>query len=254
MNKLRKINWEIFKESFLRPKFIIISLVMTLIIGFGLTTYSIYTKDEPSFIPENFRDEVRGAIIEKIGQPLQSISNPAGTFIIDAAYDKSKAYAYGKDDTKNWPTYTDEDSGISVKYPEDWSMVESDFGIKFFIKDENLIKFEELNNLEGDDKDLFWGSIGIGFEVELVGHVSIDDFIDNQLGLNGIHKDYLNIKDRVGIKAIDESEDRYGGGIGYYYFIGVGERIVTVSLDYFGTQSVDEEMIMYLEKIALTVK
>jgi hypothetical protein len=115
-----KINWQVLSGALKKPKNIALISVTIILIVISSFIITIYSYDEPSFIPEEIREEIRGAIIEKIGTPLQSISNPAGTFIIDAAHDKAKAYAYGKykKETASWPTYTDEETGLSLKYPE----------------------------------------------------------------------------------------------------------------------------------------
>lgn len=134
-----KEKWAKVKEFFSRPKVIkwtVIILSVVIVVGaIKALVWTIYTKDQPKFIPENVREDVRGAIIDKIGKPLQQISNPAGTFVINAAW-KSQGNMNGldkqDDKTKNWPTYTDEETGISFKYPEGWVLNDEGGSIKLF--------------------------------------------------------------------------------------------------------------------------
>lgn len=134
-----KEKWAKAKEFFSRPKVkkwtVIILIILVVVGSLKALVWAIYTQDKPAFVPEDVRADVRGAIVEKIGKPLQQISNPAGTFIINAAW-KSQGNMYGlekqDDKTKNWPKYTDEETGISFKYPEGWLVDDSGDYIKMF--------------------------------------------------------------------------------------------------------------------------
>ncbi len=131
MKSLKNANFKKILAFAKRPKVIIWAFVLALLVYLATLTFFIYSKDRPAYIPEDIRENVRGAIVEKIGQPLQQISNPAGTFIINAAYQKANSYAYGhnKKDTKNWPEYTDPETGLTFSYPEGWEVEENSYDL-----------------------------------------------------------------------------------------------------------------------------
>ena len=139
MKSLKNANFKKILAFAKRPKVIIWAFVLALLVYLATLTFFIYSKDRPAYIPEDIRENVRGVIVEKIGQPLQQISNPAGTFIINAAYQKANSYAYGhnKKDTKNWPEYTDPETGLTFSYPEGWEVIHGNNLITTFAPSED---------------------------------------------------------------------------------------------------------------------
>ena len=127
--------WAKTKDFFSRPKVIkrtVIILTSAILLIFVLAlVWAIYTKDEPVFVPE----EVRGNIQEVItdgGEAIKTLSEPLGSAIVEAGYIHTLEFATDSEDdngeaTANWPTYTNEELGISFKYPEGWVVEDQDF-------------------------------------------------------------------------------------------------------------------------------
>jgi hypothetical protein len=253
ITKKADIDWDNFAATLKQPKVIGLIVGVVFLLSIGVLVYMVYAEDKPAFIPEEIREDVRGAIIEKIGQPLQSISNPAGTFIINAAHDKAKAYAYGRDETKKWPTYTDEDLGISIKHPEDWVATEDHLGMAFFVPSSKIDQFNQAKGEFLENNDPYWGGLGIG--IDKVSHSSsLDNFIDDYIGVSGVQKTIISINDQEATKVIDQGEDRFGGGVGYYYFVPRHSDIIVIYLDYFMGQSPEQLMINTLDEMVSSLR
>lgn len=133
MRKEKNINFDRIRGVFQKPLNVLALLLIIFFLGSILTIITIYTKDKPTFIPEEARGSTRGAIIENIGEPLKSIFEPLGSLIVDAAYvgnnqPSSKepetkntpidAESKTKEDPNSWPLYVDTESGISIRHPD----------------------------------------------------------------------------------------------------------------------------------------
>ncbi|MBW6431653.1 hypothetical protein K0A96_00530 [Patescibacteria group bacterium] len=234
ITKKTDIDWDNFGDTLKQPRVIGLIVGVVSLLSLGALVYMVYAEDKPAFIPEEIREDVRGAIVEKIGQPLQSISNPAGTFIINAAHDKAKAYAYGHDKTKNWPTYTDEDLGISLQYPEGWMLVnndglvkihdlqyenyESEFPMIIFEKYQN--EFIDLESWLNKNKDIFIGEQNpedvVGFlerkSSRIVGRESLE-FVYENMGSNNVtlikYDEWVLVFEAVGNTKPGEGDINY---------------------------------------------
>jgi hypothetical protein len=124
--------WAKVRKFFKRPgaiKWTVIILSVVIIGGaIKALLWTIYTKDEPAFVPEEVREDIRGAIKES-GEAIKTVSEPVGSAIVDAAFEK--VVNTPEDPTANWPTYTDSATGISMKYPEGWGVRQNESVISF---------------------------------------------------------------------------------------------------------------------------
>jgi len=140
--------WAKTKDFFSRPKVIrrtVIILTSAILLIFVLAlVWAIYTKDEPVFVPEEVRGNIQEAIADG-GEAIKTLSEPLGSAIVEAGYIhtlESATDSENGDDgaTANWPTYTNEELGISFKYPEGWVVEVSGAGLKVY--DEGYSGFE----------------------------------------------------------------------------------------------------------------
>ncbi len=158
------------KTFFKKPKVIIWMIVAVFFISLAVLVPFVYAKDMPKFIPEETRKEIGEGVFKAVAEPIGRVLPNLKTVIVNAAWTKDKkenagnscgheAGGNGKKDTKNWPTYVDEETGVSFKYPEGWSVTQGDIGVFSFSPDEDSydrITIYKSSNFQSVDE--YWNN------------------------------------------------------------------------------------------------
>lgn len=187
--------WKKVKEFYSRPKVIRWTIVILTLVIIGGTIkallWSIYTEDKPSFVPEEVREEIQGAIKES-GEAIKKVSEPIGTAIVNSVYEDSGEDE--EDSTAGWQTYSDEDLGITFEYPKDWQVFES--GMESFSFGPNLDSLDGItvyysdsfNGIEEYWADYIkeWDAVIIGPEILTFGENIFYKYVQ-QDGMREIH-------------------------------------------------------------------
>jgi hypothetical protein len=207
--------WTKAKEFFSRPKVIkwsIVILSVLIVVGTLKTlVWTIYTKDKPAFVPEEVREDIRGAIKER-GESIKKVSKPVGTAIVEAVFTE-----LGSEDdsvpstTDNWPTYTNAELGISFKYPEGW-----------------VVEYQNLDGLSEDTQTL----------------LSLDpvnkDKARAQIFIEVVEGSIASVQDRILGDLIIESTESFvvDGFLGKKYFCTIPTENIT------GVNGISEDVIV----------
>lgn len=103
----------------------ILIIVVTFLIIAGFFSL-IYFKDQPKFVPERTRENIREGVKGAIVEPLKSILPSIGQTLSDAEYraPSTGTSANGQSstsstDTSTWQTYKNDQYGYEIKYPGD---------------------------------------------------------------------------------------------------------------------------------------
>lgn len=114
MNKLKRL--------FSNKNFLISLIAVTTILIVVTFLTLIYTKDKPSFVPEETRGEVREAIKTVVAEPIGSVAPAVGRLIKEAAYEKPIAVSV--DRYEGWQAYQNKDFKFEFNYPQGWIIKE----------------------------------------------------------------------------------------------------------------------------------
>lgn len=132
------------KKHFANKKNIVLWVLGTLVVtSIGLLA-SIYMYDKPEFIDPEIRGKIQEGIVDSVAEPLKDVNLTLGEKIESYSYqnryvnrenvqDENQYREQNREEeTKDWPTYTDEEAGFSIKYPEGWEVVESSASTKIY--------------------------------------------------------------------------------------------------------------------------
>lgn len=237
--------------------FWVLGIMVIITIGF-LT--SIYVYDKPEFVAEEVRGKIQEGIVDSVAEPIKSVNLALGEKIESWSYQnrcenqenvqEANQYRerYREEEIRNWPTYTDEETGISFKYPEGWEVVDLDGFNSSFIASTDVEQVLNLKEASIDTDVPYWGGSVINLNI-LPRINEMNTYVDNYLGTDGVTK---SSNTDGSIFVVDKGPDRFGGGTGYYYYFQDDQNIYEISLDFFMNQVEDEGMRLVLQQMAST--
>lgn len=239
----------VFKDILKSKKFYIIAAILLTVAIIKVLAIFIYTKDEPKVVPEKAREEVRGGLKEA-AEAIAVVTPRLSETLVEAAYTPPTTNSV---DTSDWQTYVDEEHAFSFSYPEDMVISKNLVGDIFIVDSEDLEKLEKKRDSQLETDNLYWGGRGISIE-QIQKSGELLTFINNQLGDVGITIKDVNINGLRGYAVTDRSQDRFGGGVGYFYFLEKEDEWYVVSLDYFYGQEESNYLNEVFNRIAESFK
>lgn len=238
-----------FKDIFKNKKFYIIAIILLTVAIIKILAIFIYTKDEPKVVPEKAREEVRGGLKEA-AEAISVVTPRLSEALVEAAYTPP---ATNQVDTSNWQTYKSEIYEFEVKYPSEMQISDRVIGDIFIADIDEVEKLESDNEKESESDNLFWGGRGIAVEViNKTGNLL--NFVEGQFGKEGVSYNKVLINGLSGLYVEDRSPDRFGAGVGYYYFLDGETKWYEISLDYFYNQKESNQLNETFKIIANSFK
>lgn len=220
-----------FKKLASRKSFWIVIEAFILALGSIFLIYLL----QPKFIPEPIRTGIKKTIDEAILGEKDTTKTSEEQAVSDQ--EKSSTTKPKETiDTSNWKTYSNQEYGFSVKYPEGWVIFKEENDSILFVKSDDIqkLKEDEKKYIDTNIPYTFGRVISVNF-LDNENNLSFEDYAKQNLlqGGNGYFQKRTTQKGVKGLYVFDSGPNRFGGGFGEYFLFKTKDgKLCAVWLDH----------------------